>query len=146
MKTASVGFGPVTQLPALGCEFFDQLEHRRLEVDGEPAVEFDVTDALRGPAGSVHGGLVAMIVDVAGASCLFRAVGRPVATASTSIQYLSAGRIGPIRATATVLRSTETLGVVEVRVVDVGKDMRLMAVAHVTLKVLSGDGYVRQTT
>ena len=69
-----------------------------------------------------------------------------MATASTSIQYLSAGRVGPIRATATLLRATDTLGVVEVRVVDVGKDERLMAVAHVTLKLLAGDGYVRQTT
>ncbi len=136
----------MVEQPALGCAFFDQLEHRRLEVDGEPAVEFDVTDDLRGPAGSLHGGLVATIVDVAGASCLFRQTGRPVATASTSIQYLSAGRVGPIRATATVLRATDTLGVVEVRVVDVGKDERLMAVAHVTLKLLAGEGYVRQTT
>jgi uncharacterized protein (TIGR00369 family) len=136
----------VDEQSALGCVFFDQLEHRRLDVDGESVVEFDVTDDLRGPAGSVHGGLVAMIVDVAGASCLVRKIGRPVATASASIQYLSAGRIGPIRATATVLRATDTLGVVEVRVVDVGKDLRLMAVAHVTLKLLAGDVYVRQTT
>ena len=131
---------------ALGCTFLGQIEHRTVDVDGEWAVEFDITDDLRGPAGSVHGGLVSMIVDVAGASCLAREVGRPVATASTSIQYLSAGRIGPVRATGNVLRATDTLGVVEVRVVDVGKDERLMAVAHVTLKLLAGDAYVRQTS
>ena len=131
---------------ALGCTFLDQMPHRTVEVDGEWAVEFDVTDSIRGPAGSVHGGLVSMIVDVAGASCLARVVGRPVATASTSIQYLSAGRVGPVRATGNVLRATDTLGVVEVRVVDVGKDSRLMAVAHVTLKLLAGEAYVRQTS
>jgi len=131
---------------ALGCTFFDQLAHRTVDVDGEWAVEFDITDDLRGPAGSLHGGLVAMIVDVAGASTLARATSRPVATASTSIQYLSAGRIGPLRATGKVLRASDTLGVVEVQVVDVGKDERLVAVAHVTLKLLAGDEYVRQTS
>jgi uncharacterized protein (TIGR00369 family) len=136
----------MTTQSALGCDFFDHLEHRSVEVDGEWAIELDITDDLRGPAGSVHGGLVAMIVDVAGASCLARESGRPVATASTSIQYLSAGRVGPVRASATVLRATDTLGVVDVRVVDVGKDERLMAVAHVTLKLLAGESYVRRTT
>jgi uncharacterized protein (TIGR00369 family) len=129
---------------ALGCTFLDQLAPRTLVVDGEWAVELDITDDLRGPAGSLHGGLVAVIVDVAGASTLAREVDRPVATASTSIQYLSAARIGPLRATGKVLRASDTLGVVEVQVVDVGKDERLVAVAHVTLKLLAGDSYVRQ--
>ncbi|MEX0665666.1 MAG: PaaI family thioesterase [Acidimicrobiia bacterium] len=130
---------------AMGCEFFDQLPHRHVEVDGEFGVEIDVSDDMRGPAGSVHGGLVSMLVDVAGASSLARATGRPVATASTSIQYLAAGRVGPLRATGTVLRTSEALGVVDVKVIDAGRDDRLLAAAHVTLRFLSGDGYVRQT-
>jgi acyl-coenzyme A thioesterase PaaI-like protein len=68
-----------------------------------------------------------------------------VATASTSIQYLAAGRVGPLRATGTVLRASDALGVVDVKVVDAGRDDRLLAAAHVTLRFLSGDGYVRQT-
>jgi len=136
---------PEHPLFALGCEFFEQLSHRHVEVDGDFGVEIDVTDDMRGPAGSVHGGLVSMLVDVAGASSLTRATGRPVATASTSIQYLAAARTGPLRATGTVLRTSETLGVVDVKVVDAGRDDRLVAAAHVTLRFLSGDGYVRQT-
>lgn len=130
---------------ALGCEFFDQLTHRHVEVDGGFAVEIDVTDDLRGPAGSVHGGLVAMLVDVAAASTLARASGKPVATASTSIQYLAAGRSGPLRATGEVLRASDALGVVDVKVYDMGRDQRLLAAAHVTLRFLSGEGYVRRT-
>ncbi len=129
----------------LGCAFLDQLPHRHVDLDGAFAVEIDVTDDMRGPAGSVHGGLVSMLVDVAAASSIARATGRPVATASTSIQYLAAGRVGPLRATGTVLRASEALGVVDVNIVDVGRDNRLLAVAHVTLRFLSGDGYVRQT-
>jgi uncharacterized protein (TIGR00369 family) len=130
---------------ALGCEFLDQLSHRHVDVDGEFGVEIDVTDDMRGPAGSVHGGLVSMLVDVAAASSVARATGRPVATASTSIQYLAAGRVGPLRATGTLLRASEALGVVDVKVVDMGRDERLLAAAHVTLRFLSGEGYVRQT-
>ena len=129
----------------LGCEFFDRLSYRHVEVDGDQAVELDVGDELRGPAGSLHGGLVAMLVDVAAASCLTRATGRPVATSSTSIQYLAAGRVGPVRASAVVLRTSDTLGVAEVRVVDVGRDSRLMAAAHVTCRFLPGEAFIRQT-
>jgi len=130
---------------ALGCEFFDSLSYRHIEQDGRFGVEMDVTDDLRGPAGSVHGGLVAMLVDVAAASSVARATGRPVATASTSIQYLAAGRAGPLRAIGGLLRTSEALGVVDVKVTDVGRDDRLLAAAHVTLRFLSGEGYVRQT-
>jgi uncharacterized protein (TIGR00369 family) len=131
---------------ALGCEFFDQLPHRHVDIDGAAAVEIEITDDLRGPAGSVHGGLVAMLVDVAGASALTRVTGRPVATASTSVQYLSAGRVGPMRAVATVLRASETLGVAEVRVIDVGKESRLVAAAHVTCRFLPGEDFTRRTS
>jgi uncharacterized protein (TIGR00369 family) len=130
----------------LGCAFFDQLAHRRFEVDGAPAVEIDITDDLRGPAGSLHGGLVAMLVDVAGATCLTAASQRLVATSSASIQYLAAGRVGPVRATARALRVSDTLGVADVQVVDVGKDNRLMAAAHVTCRFLPGDAFVHTTS
>jgi uncharacterized protein (TIGR00369 family) len=130
----------------LGCEFFDQLPHRHVDIGDASVVEIDITDDLRGPAGSLHGGLVATLTDVAGATALTRATSRPVATASASIQYLSAGRVGPVRATATVLRTSETLGVAEVRVVDVGKESRLMAVAHVTCRLLSGETFTRTTS
>jgi uncharacterized protein (TIGR00369 family) len=130
----------------LGCEFFDQLAHRHLDVGDASVVEIDVTDDLRGPAGSLHGGLVATLADVAGATAVTRATNRPVVTASVSVQYLSAGRVGPIRATGTVLRTSDTLGVAEVRVVDVGKDSRLMAVAHVTTRLLPGETFTRTTS
>jgi len=130
----------------LGCAYLDGLSYRHVVVNGGTAVELDLTDNLRGPAGSMHGGLVTMLVDVAGAFCIARATERPVATASTSIQYLAAARVGPIRATATVLRVSETLGVADVQLVDLGKDSRLIAVAHVTCRLLPGESFVRTTS
>jgi acyl-CoA thioesterase len=129
----------------LGCEYFDDLSYRYLEVDGSWVVELDITDDLRGPAGSVHGGIVATLIDVAGAASVARATHRPVATATTSIQYLAAGREGPLRANVEVLRASDALAVVEVKVVDRGRDDRLVAAAHITMRVLGGDDYVRKT-
>ena len=129
-----------------GCEFFDQLPGRHYDEDGLAGIELDARDDLRGPAGSLHGGLVTMLVDIAAATCVTRETGRLVATATTSIEYMSAGRVGPFRATGTVLRATANRGVAEVRVVDHGKDDRLMAVALVSFSFLSGDGFERKTT
>jgi uncharacterized protein (TIGR00369 family) len=140
--------GTVTSLPPvddfgqLGSAFFSNgLSHRRVDVDGGHGVEIDLSDDLRGPAGSLHGGLVAMLIDVAGASSIAAESGRLVATSSTTIQYLAAGRVGPIRALGRPLRWSDTLGVAEVRVNDVGKDDRLMAVAHVTCVFLDGSSF-----
>jgi uncharacterized protein (TIGR00369 family) len=132
----------VADFGALGCAFFSKgLRHRYVDVEGGRGIEVEVDDHLRGPAGSVHGGLIAMLVDVAGATCIAMATGRAVATASATTQYLAAGRVGPIRAIGSPLRVSESLGVAEVRVTDVGKDDRLMAIAHVTCGFLSGDGF-----
>jgi uncharacterized protein (TIGR00369 family) len=130
----------------LGCQFLDGLPYRRIVVDGAPAVELDLTDELRGPGGSIHGGLISMLVDVAGATSLAAASARPLATSSIEVQYLASGRVGPIRATGEVLRIGDTVAVAEVRVVDVGRDDRLMAVAHVVCTFLAGDGYVPKTS
>jgi uncharacterized protein (TIGR00369 family) len=101
------------------------------------AIEMDLRDDLRGPAGSLEGGVVSTIADVAGASAIAVAAGgRLVATEHIAISFLAPGRIGPVRATATPLRVGNHDGVADVRVVDLGKDDRLMAVAQVTVRIL----------
>ncbi|MCU1448672.1 MAG: hypothetical protein JWP02_842, partial [Acidimicrobiales bacterium] len=47
--------------------------------DDQVAVELDMRDDLRGPAGSLEGGVVSTIVDVAGASAAAKAVNGLVA-------------------------------------------------------------------
>ncbi len=102
---------------------------------GSVAVEMDIRDDLRGPAGSVEGGVVSTLADVAGASAIGFQVCL-VATEHLAISFLAPGRVGPVRATATPLRIGKHDGVAEVRVIDTGKDDRLMAVATVTVRVL----------
>jgi uncharacterized protein (TIGR00369 family) len=103
------------------------------------AVELDVRDDLRGPAGSLEGGVVSTLVDVAGASTAAMAVKGLVATQQVSVSFLAPGREGPVRATGTPMRVGKTDAVVEVRVVDRGHDDRLMAVGLVTVKVIDPD-------
>ncbi len=127
---------------SLGCEFLDQIDARRFQGDDGYTVEIDLTDDLRGPAGSMHGGLVTALVDIAAATAVAAESGRLVATASTSIEYLAAGRVGPIRATGTVERVSDRRAVASVKVVDHGKDDRVMAVALVGMSYLDGDDYL----
>jgi acyl-coenzyme A thioesterase PaaI-like protein len=53
-----------------------------------------------------------------------------------AISFLAPGRDGPVRATGTPLRVGKADAVVEVRVIDRGRDDRLMAVALVTVRVI----------
>ena len=127
---------------SLGCEFLDQIPVRRSQDGDEYTVEIDLTDDLRGPAGSMHGGLVTALVDIAAATAVAAVSGRLVATASTSTEYLAAGRVGPIRAIGKVERLSDSRAVAAVRVVDHGKDDRVMALALVGMSFLSGDSYL----
>jgi uncharacterized protein (TIGR00369 family) len=128
----------------LGCTLLDELPHRQMREGDDIVVELDMRDDLRGPAGSLHGGIVAMLIDCAGASCVAAAGERPVATLQTSVEYLSAARVGPIRAVASLLRASRSFGVAEVKVFDVGKGNRLVAAAHVTVSYLEGKGFDRK--
>jgi uncharacterized protein (TIGR00369 family) len=121
---------------SLGCPLLDQLPHRSYNQGDAHVVELDITDEIRGPAGAVHGGLIASLADRAGAYAAVRASGRSVVTSSIALSYLSAATEGPIRAVATTLRVGRQQGVVEVRVHDAGRGDRLVATALLTLSYL----------
>jgi uncharacterized protein (TIGR00369 family) len=122
----------------MGTPFQQSLGLRWLPGDkpGQIAVELDLDDDLKGPAGSLEGGVVSTIADVAGASAAALAVKGLVATQHIAISFLAPGKEGPVRATGTPLRVGKSDAVVEVRVVDRGRDDRLIAVALVTVKLL----------
>lgn len=88
-------------------------------IDG--GVEMPLDDTYRNPWGIMHGGIVAMMVDLAAGGT----------TTDVVLHYLAPNRIGPVQAIATPLgaRSDGTVQRVEVR--DVGAD-RVTAVAVVS--------------
>lgn len=128
----------------LGCPLLDALSHRHFNDDGIHFVELDISDDMRGPSGAVHGGLLASLIDCAGASAIASASQRPPATSNLSVNYLAAGRVGPLRARAESVRIGQHHGVAEVRVYDVGRENRLVATASVTVNFLDGDDFVRK--
>lgn len=119
--------------------FFDHLGLRFAGTGDESVVvELDLRDDLRGPFGLLQGGVLATLVDVAGAASAARAAGPGggVATSDMAVRFLAPGRLGPIRATGVPLRAGRHAAVSEVRVVDAGQADRLLAVAHLAVSVL----------
>ena len=117
--------------PSLGNPFFNQLSYRFVDGDADAIVEIDITDDLRGPTGAVHAGITLLLADVAGSMAIAVRTERAGATASVSVHCLAAAKVGPLRATATMLRASKNSALADVRVVDVGNNDRLVAVAHV---------------
>ncbi len=123
----------------LGVEAPSLLAHLGLRVSpaqtaGPVVIEVDPRPDLVNAAGMLQGGVVATLIDVAGGVAAARASStRTVFTSDLTVHYLAAGRVGPVRAVADVLRRGDRAVVVEVRVLDAGAADRLMAVAVMTL-------------
>ncbi|HTL87031.1 MAG TPA: PaaI family thioesterase [Acidimicrobiia bacterium] len=88
-------------------------------------LEIALADELRNPWGILHGGVVASLVDLTTATS-----GR---TTDVVLHFLAPNRIGPVRATATVLGTRSDGDVCRVEVRDIGAD-RVTAVAVVTAR------------
>jgi uncharacterized protein (TIGR00369 family) len=140
-----VGDSPVVVriTPSLGCSFFNQLPYRFVDPPegADAAVELDVTDDIRGPGGSVHAGVLALLADIAGAMAVTTRTDRVTATAAVSIHNLAAARVGPLVAKGTMLRAGRTNAVADVQIIDSGASDRLVAAAHVTIAFLPGERY-----
>jgi acyl-coenzyme A thioesterase PaaI-like protein len=81
--------------------------------------ELDRVPYVMQPAGTIQGGAVALLVELAAESV----AGAPVT--DLEIRYLAAYRVGPARATASVIAP----GLIRVEVHDVGRPDRLATVA-----------------
>jgi uncharacterized protein (TIGR00369 family) len=108
------------------------------QVGGAPAgvVELDISDAVRNPWGIVHGGVTASLVDVAAERAAAARAGDPVESLETgdvSLHFLAPARVGPVRATATVVGERSDGAVVAVEVRDLGRD-RVTARAVATVR------------
>lgn len=101
-------------------------------------VEIDIRDDLRGPAGTLQGGVIATLVDVASATTAAHGAAGLVATSEMTLHFLAPGRIGPVRAVGELLRNRSGGAAVEVRVYDSGNSDRLMAVALTAFSDLTG--------
>jgi uncharacterized protein (TIGR00369 family) len=123
-------FGHTPLQRHLGIRYLDDLEHP--PADGSATVECEVRDELRGPAGSVEGGLVSTLLDTAGATAAARALDGLVATQSLNISFTAPVKVGPAVAVGRPVRVGKRDAVVEVRLTDAGNGHRLCAIALLT--------------
>ena len=92
----------------------------------DDALAMDLDDALRNPWGILHGGVVAMLVDLAAEHAT-----RGGRTSDVVLHYLAPNRVGPVRATARVVGRRADGDVVRIEVRDEGAQ-RATAIAIAT--------------
>jgi uncharacterized protein (TIGR00369 family) len=115
-------------------------EHVGLQVqpgdEGQGSVLLDARDEHLNAHGTVHGGVLATMLDVAMGTAVATAGGESPVTVSLTVTYLEPARPGPLRAVARVRKRGRRLIVVEGQVEQDGDDgTELVADALATFSV-----------
>jgi len=105
--------------------------------DESCVVEFEVHDYMFNPQGTLHGGVIATVLDISMGHLLTRAVGRGM-TLEMATRYLRAARAGRLRAEGRFLKKGRSINTLETRLYDA--DRNLLAVASSTWQLLPGAG------
>jgi uncharacterized protein (TIGR00369 family) len=106
--------------------------------EGVGRVVLDADEQHLNPHGTVHGGVLATLLDVAMGTAVATAGGESPVTVSLTVTYLEPGRPGRLEATARVRKRGKRLLVVEGQVEQDGPDGRdLVADALATFSVKS---------
>ena len=99
-------------------------EHVELDIepqgDGSSVVAVDAVDHHLNPHGSVHGGVLATMIDVAMGTAVSTTGGQSPVTVSLAVTFLEPGRPGRLEARARVRKRGKRLMVVEAEVVQDG--------------------------
>ena len=99
-------------------------EHVALEIepqgDGSSVVVVQAAEQHLNPHGSVHGGLLATMIDVAMGTAVATTGGESPVTVSLAVTYLEPARTGRLEARARVRKRGKRLMVVEAEVVQDG--------------------------
>ncbi len=103
--------------------------------DGSARIAFEVTEEHLNPAGTLHGGVLATLVDTAMGTAVRTATedGQVPATSQLTVTYLRPGGTGPLSVTARVRTRGEHLTVCEA---DVEQDGRSIGHAVATFALL----------
>ena len=109
--------------------------HGRTAEDGTARLELDATEEHLNEAGTVHGGVLATLVDTAMGQAVRSRTGEDdvPATSQLTVTYLRPGKPGPLQVTGRVSKQGEHLTVCEA---DVEQDGRTLVHAVATFAVL----------
>ena len=93
--------------------------------DGSARISFEATDEHLNPAGTLHGGVLATLVDTAMGLAVRTTTGEDEvpATSQLTVTYLRPGKPGPLQVTARLRTRGQHLTVCEADVRQDGKDL-----------------------
>lgn len=126
MGSYNQAFGTFFLAKLLGLEI-SFLDHRC-------RVELEVKDYMFNPQGSLHGGIISTVLDVAMGHLLNHQIG-PGATLEMKVQFVRSVRSGRVRADAAFIGRGRKVHFLEARLVD--SEENLLAIATSTWKVIS---------
>jgi uncharacterized protein (TIGR00369 family) len=122
---------------------FEAFDLRTVEVPGADwAMEMEVTPQVVNSSGVLQGGLLTTLVDLVAGTAIWRAGPAPLkgSTTELNVSFLAPARVGPVRATAHVLRWGKRSVVVRVDVHDRGAEDLFVATATLTFAVRPVEG------
>jgi len=123
-----------TQSPGFGTFFLARLLGLDITYgEDDCTVRCTVKDFMYNPQGSLHGGLIATILDISMGHLLTHSTGVGM-TLQMNTQYIKPARDGIVQARATFLRRGRSINYLESRMTDA--DDALMAVATSTWRLL----------
>jgi acyl-CoA thioesterase len=105
--------------------------------DESCVVEFEAHDFMFNPQGSLHGGVIATVLDISMGHLLTRVVGRGM-TLEMGTKYLRPARAGRLRAEGRFLKKGKSINTLETRLSDA--QGALLAVANSTWQLLPPAG------
>jgi acyl-coenzyme A thioesterase PaaI-like protein len=131
---ATRGVGPLTPQP-VGASPRPIDEHVLIRTEELDRYALDLHEGVRNTSNALLGGAAALLIETAAQRSVSQRLRRGAVATGLEVHFLAPGRVGPIDATTTVLRSAGPGGwLVRVQLVDRGADDRLMAVALVTVQ------------
>jgi uncharacterized protein (TIGR00369 family) len=125
-----------THQPGFETFFLAKLFGLRISYPGDFCqVEFDVTDFMFNPQGSLHGGILAFALDVSAGHFIHHTTGLAGVTLEMKTQYLRPARAGRLRCAGRFLKRGRRISYMESRASD--QDGKLIAVATSTWQMPS---------
>jgi uncharacterized protein (TIGR00369 family) len=98
--------------------------------DFGPSLEMALRDEVTNPHGSLHGGLMGVLIECGAAGIAVDAIGsQNIVATDMVIRFLTTVRVGPARVVGRPLRVGRRGAVVAVEVIDLGADRRVVAAA-----------------
>ncbi len=117
-----------THEPAFGTFFLARLLGFEISYPGDTCVvEFDVHDFMFNPQGTLHGGIVALALDVAAGHLINHEAGRAGITLEMKVQFMRPAVPGRVRCTGSFLKRGRAISNMEARMTDAGGKLLAMA-------------------